>query len=181
MISVFLPLVLAASLWSPLGWRCAEIGPVITMRCTASALLGPAMRGPATFSADVRAAPAADGRVWASLALNGDVERDNRYASVGITAGIDPFRYLSNLWGVLLVEQPTHANAYELAPVGDGWHRLRVEYDGQGLIKACVDGVCEQAAIELTEVQPELICMGVDKMEPGENVATCEFRGVRVD
>lgn len=137
------------------------------------------MRGPGRISADVWLEPS-NGRGWASVALNGDVAADNRYASAGIAQGIEPFEHLGEPWGVLLAQMPAYANAYTLTRAPLGWHRLTVAYDGKGEAVACVDGVCERTRVELGEYRPELICAGNSPSTPGRNEAFCSFRNISI-
>ena len=176
---LYLPVVLAWSLWSAWGERCADIGPTqISMVCTSAALLGPAQSGPGALSAEVWMQPAPNGSGYAAVVLNGDPAADNRYASAAIAQQLDPFADLVEPWGVLLAQMPSHVNAYMLGPAPPGWHQLSVAYDGAGIAEACVDGRCERVRVELPSWQPSLLCAGVAPNTPGANPATCLFRNV---
>lgn len=178
-MTVFLPYILAASLWAPLGERCATIAPdQVAMRCTSAALFGPAQSGPGSIAAEVWMAPAADGAGYAAIVLNGDPAADNRYASAAIAQRLDPFTHLLDPWGVLLAQMPDYAVGYELTPAPAGWHQLSVAYDDQGAAEACVDGHCERVAVRLGTYQYSLLCAGVPPDTPGVNPATCLFRNV---
>ena len=180
MTSIFLPLIMAAGLWSNPGERCADVQPQqIAMVCTSGSVLGQVHSGAGQLEADVWLDPAANGVGWASVVINGDVPADNRYASAGLVQDMDPWQGYPP-WGVLLSQMPTHTNGYTLVETPAGWHRLRISYDGAGIAEACVDGHCERVLVEMPEWQYQLICTGVPVNTPGVNPATCRFMNIRM-
>lgn len=112
------------------------------------------------------------------MAINGDLAADNRYGSAALAQGIAPFEGMAGAF--LLAQMPEYANGFRLGSVAQGWHRLRVEYDGHSLIRACVDGVCEVARVVMGVWRYELICVGVNPGESGHNPALCRFANVRI-
>jgi len=169
---VFIPIIYA--LWQPYGEAC---GQPSEMRCTSAAHISAPRSGAGWLEADVWLESAADGRGFASVAINGDLAADNRYGSAALAQGIAPFEGMAG--GFLLAQMPEYANAYSLTPHAQGWHRLRVEYDGVSLIRACVDSVCEVARVVMDVWRYELVCAGVNPGESGHNPALCRFENVR--
>ena len=132
-------------------------------------------------AATVRATPAADGRVWAALALNHDPDADDRYASAAIEHRIIPYTddAPGAAHGVLLATPADRCCGRLLAVDLAQPHRLRVAY-ADGVATMCVDDVCDTAHIDLgARVRPELLCVAVDPGEPGGGQATCTFTEVR--
>lgn len=170
---IYLPLI--TTLWAAWGFPC---GQPTEMRCTSGAHVSAERSGAGWIEADVWMESAPDGRGFASVAINGDLAADNRYGSAAIAADIAPFEGMAG--GFLLAQMPEYANAYSLIPHAPGWHRLRVEYDGVSLIRACVDGVCEVARVVMDVWRYELICVGVNPGEAGRNAALCRFANVRI-
>lgn len=170
---VFIPLI--TTLWATWGEAC---GQPAEMRCTSGAHISAERSGAGWLQTDAWLEPAADGRGFASVAINGDLAADNRYGSAALAQGIAPFEGMAG--GFLLAQMPEYANAYSLIPHAPGWHRLRVEYDGVSLIRACVDGVCEVARVVMDAWRYELVCVGVNPGESGHNPALCRFANVRI-
>lgn len=170
---IYIPLI--TTLWASWGQPC---GQPSEMRCTSGAHVSVARSGAGWLEADVWMEPAADGRGFASVAMNGDLAADNRYGSAALAQGIAPFEGMAG--GFLLAQMPEYANGFQLGSVAQGWHRLRVEYDGHSLIRACVDGVCEVARVVMGVWRYELICVGVNPGESGHNPALCRFANVRI-
>lgn len=170
---IYLPLI--TTLWATWGEAC---GQPAEMRCTSGAHISAERSGAGWLQTDAWLEPAADGRGFASVAINGDLAADNRYGSAALAQGIAPFEGMAG--GFLLAQMPEYANAYSLIPHAPGWHRLRVEYDGVSLIRACVDGVCEVARVVMDAWRYELVCVGVNPGESGHNPALCRFANVRI-
>lgn len=169
---IYLPLI--TTLWAAWGFPC---GQPAEMRCTSGAHVSAERSGAGWIEADVWMESAPDGRGFASVAINGDLAADNRYGSAAIAADIAPFEGMAG--GFLLAQMPDYANGFRLGSVAQGWHRLRVEYDGRDLIRACVDGVCELARVVMGVWRYELVCVGVNPGESGHNPALCRFTNVR--
>lgn len=169
----------APPVWEPYSQHCATIAAdAIVLRCTSGAVLGPwqAAEG-AQLAATVQATPAADGRVWAAVALNADPDADDRYVSAAVEHGIVPYTddAPGDAYGVILATPADHC-CLRLLPLDLAVaHRLSVAYAG-GVATMCVDAVCDTARIDLgVRVRPELLCVAVDPGESGGGTATCAF------
>lgn len=166
----------APPLWTPITEAC---GPPEAMRCTSAGLVAPARSGPGSLAATVRITPAADGRFWAGVALNGDVAGDHRYAQAAITHRILPYRapYAAPSGPAAVILADGADRCCEIFGPADPAqpHQLRVEYDGVGAATICVDEACATVHITLDTYQPELLCVGVDPGEGGQNTVACSF------
>lgn len=177
MMHVFLPLLLMVA-WLPYGETC---GIPDAMRCTSGAVLAEAQSGAVVVSADVLVQPAADGRFWAGLALNGDVAADNLYVQSAVEHGIAPYDALtSEPSAVLLADGADHCCRIfgTIDPAVP--HHLSVSYDGKSSATACVDGACERVKIALGTYQVELLCVGVNPGESGSNPVGCSFTNLQI-
>lgn len=172
----------APPLWTPITEAC---GPPEAMYCTSAGLVAPARSGPGSLAATVRITPAADGRFWAGVALNGDVAGDHHYAQAAITHRILPYRvpYAATEGPAAVILADGADRCCQIfGPVDTTQpHQLRVEYDGVDTASICVDGTCATVQITLDTYQPELLCVGVDPGEPGSNPVGCMFTEVTLN
>lgn len=174
----------APPLWEPYSQDCADVQvDAVVLRCTSGAVLGPwRAAGAAELAATVQASPAADGRVWAAVALNADPDADDRYASAAIEHRIIPYTddAAGAAYGVMLATPADHCCGRLLMVDLAQPHRLSVAY-ADGVATMCVDGVCDTARIDLgPRVRPELLCVAVDPGEPGGDTAVCRFGNIHV-
>lgn len=175
----------APPVWEPYSQPCADVQvDAVVLRCTSGAVLGPwrAADG-AQLAATVQASPAADGRVWAAVALNADPDADDRYVSAAVEHGIAPYTddAADAAYGIMLATPADHCCGRLLMIDLAQPHRLSVAYAG-GVATMCVDDVCDTARIDLgTRVRPELLCVAVDPGEPGGGTATCVFTEITIE
>lgn len=178
MRAFYLPLMLAASLWTPYGESC---GQPAAMRCTSAGLVSEPQSGAISVRATVRVGPADDGRFWAGLALNADLHADNRYAQAAITQGIAPY-WDQQASGVTLADGADRCCTVlgSIDPAQP--HSLSVAYDGRGRATMCVDGVCDTVKIDLgASYVVELLCVGVDPGESGSNPVDCAYTDIAIE
>ena len=171
------------------GWvalePCVRHTPAaIVMECQSGGYYGPGMdleRG-VRISADVLVTPAADGRFWATVALNADIPADDRYTSAGIQQGIAPYWGDTQPYAVQL-STPADTCCERLKPIDVGeWHHIEVAYSA-GRATLTVDGTQRTVAVDLGDTaHPELLCVAVDPGEskPG-NHAGCEWRNLAIE
>lgn len=184
LLLLFLPwLACAPAAWEPYSERCADVrSDAVVLRCTSGAVLGPWQPAEgATLAATVQATPAADGRLWAAIALNADPDADDRYISAAIEHGIVPYTddAPGAAHGVILATPADHCCGRLLAVDLAQPHRLRVAY-AAGVATMCVDAACETARIDLgARVRPELLCVAIDPGEPGGTPATCTMTEIQ--
>lgn len=172
----------APPVWEPYSQHCATIASdSIALRCTSGAVLGPWQSADgAQLASTVQASPAADGRVWAAVALNANPDSDDRYASAAIEHRIIPYTDDSPgaAYGVILATPADHC-CVRLLPIDlTVPHRLSVTYS-DGIATMCVDDTCDTARINLgPHVRPELLCVAVDPGESGGGTAECLFTDI---
>lgn len=178
---LFLALICAAS-WTHTSEPCGEPSQLY---CTSGGMIGAPLHGAAELRAIIAVTPAADGRFWAGIALNGDVAGDDLYAQAAIVNNIIPYREpyapTDGPAGVILANGADHCcTILKHGLDASQPHTLTVSYDGAGLATMCVDGLCDTVHINLgASYVPELQCGGRERGE-GLNPVGCSFTDIQI-